>query len=771
MIMRTFNKLIATVVACLVIVSFSYSQTYTEINAGLTGVSESSAAWGDYDNDGDLDLILCGANDPNVTNNITKIYRNDGSGVFTDIVAGLPGIHQGSVCWGDYDNDNDLDVLLTGRSGFTPTSKIFRNEGSDVFTDINAGLTGLWQSSATWGDYDNDGDLDALIHGASADYPNLNSVSKVYRNNGDGSFSEISIGLTGIAGSAAWGDYDNDGDLDVVLTGNLATGFTSEIYRNDGNGTFTDINAGMTEVWQSFSTWCDYDSDGDLDAFITGLSNGPTVSKLYRNNGNNSFTFVDAGLPGNYLGSQAWGDCDNDGDQDLIMAGSDGGNPYVKIFRNNGDNTFTDIAAGLTSVGYSSAALGDYDGDGDLDVLISGYTVDSLYVSKIYRNDVTTANTIPTTPDGLNAQQNSGSITLTWNKASDNETPQNGLTYNVYFGTQPGYTDRCTPMADLSTGLRRIPAMGNGQTGVNYVIKNLSPGTYYWAVQAIDNTFAGSPFATGQCFFPTSVPELCIVTVDTTTWKNRIIWNKLPSANTDSFSIYKETSLNEYSKIGSVAYDDPNYFIDNNSVPESHSDKYKVTSVDTCGNETGLSQYHKTMNLVISVFGSTMGLMWTPYEDESGSFVPGKYYIYKGTSPSNLQLLDSVSGSITSYNDINVLSTYYYMVGVRKAGGCDVTKDYISESFSNKKLNFGSSVDEFTLNNLSVYPNPVSNLLNIAIDEKADMEIINIRGQILVIKTLTEKQNIIDISQLTEGIYTLRIKTCKGVVVKKIIKQ
>ncbi len=769
--MGTFNKLIATVVTCLVIVSFSYSQTFIDISAGLTGVSESSAAWGDYDNDGDLDLILCGANGSYVTDNITKIYRNDGAGVFTDINTGLPGIHQGSVCWGDYDNDNDLDVLLTGRSGFAPTSKIFRNEGSDVFTDINAGLTGLWQSSASWGDYDNDGDLDALIHGASADYPNLNLVSKVFRNNGNGSFTDMNVGLMGIAGSVAWGDCDNDGDLDALLAGSLASGSTSKIFRSDGNGVFTDINAGLTEVWQSYVTWNDYDSDGDLDAMISGLSNSGTVSKIYRNSGNNVFNFVDAGLTGNYTGSQAWGDCDNDGDQDLIMVGDDGGNPYAKIFRNNGDNTFTDIVAGLTGVRYSSTALGDYDNDNDLDILLTGYTIDSLYVSKIYRNNATTPNTIPTMPDGLNAQQNNGSITLTWNKATDNETSQNGLTYNVYFGTQPGYFDRCPPMADLSTGLRRIPAMGNGQTSINYVIKNLSPGTYYWSVQTIDNAFAGSPFATGQCFFPTTVPELCIVTVDTTTWKNKIIWNKLPSADTDSFCIYKETSLNEYSRIGSVAYDNPNYFIDVNSVPESHSDKYKVTSVDSCGNETGLSQYHKTMNLVISVFGSTMGLIWTPYEDESGSFAPGKYYIYKGTSPSDLQLLDSVSGSVTSYNDINVFNTYYYMVGVKKAGGCDVTKDFISESFSNKKLNFGSSVNEYLLSDLSIYPNPVCDRLNINIDEKADMEIMNIRGQILVTKTLTEKLNNIDISGLTAGIYTLRIKTAKGVVVKKLIKQ
>ena len=124
---------------------------FTDINAGLPGVSYSSAAWGDYDNDGDLDILLTGASTNAVP--IARIYRNNGSSTFTDIDAGLPGVSRGSAAWGDYDNDGDLDILLI-ESGF---SLIYRNNGNDMFTRIDAGLSAVSGSSAAWGDYDNDG--------------------------------------------------------------------------------------------------------------------------------------------------------------------------------------------------------------------------------------------------------------------------------------------------------------------------------------------------------------------------------------------------------------------------------------------------------------------------------------------------------------------------------------------------------------------------------------------------------------------------------------
>ncbi|MGM0947255.1 MAG: FG-GAP-like repeat-containing protein, partial [Bacteroidota bacterium] len=143
-------------------------------------------------------------------------YRNDGGGVFVDINASIEGVRNGSVAWGDYDGDGDLDILLTGEnSSSNRVSRVYRNDGG-TFVDINAGLEAVAFSSVAWGDYDGDGDLDILLTGDNA---SGQRVSSVYRNDG-GTFVNINAGLEGVGGSSvAWGDYDGDGDLDILLTG------------------------------------------------------------------------------------------------------------------------------------------------------------------------------------------------------------------------------------------------------------------------------------------------------------------------------------------------------------------------------------------------------------------------------------------------------------------------------------------------------------------------------------------------------------------------
>jgi hypothetical protein len=197
---------------------------FANINAGLPGVSSSSVAWGDYDNDGRLDILLAGQTfiPPTDFVPITQVWRNTGSG-FSNINAGLPGIFRGAVAWGDYDNDGRLDILLAGRtdpvSGFVALSQIWRNTGQG-FTNINAGLPGIVDQPAAWGDYDNDGRLDVLLG------------RQVWRNTGSG-FENINAGLPLATDSAVWGDYDNDGRLDILLTGRNAN------------------NALLTQVWQN----------------------------------------------------------------------------------------------------------------------------------------------------------------------------------------------------------------------------------------------------------------------------------------------------------------------------------------------------------------------------------------------------------------------------------------------------------------------------------------------------------------------------------------
>ncbi len=472
---------------------------FVDISAGLAGVNNSSVTWADFiNNDGKLDVLLIGQDD---TREVTKLYKNEGS-LFTDISgeAALIGVKDGSAAWGDYDNDEDVDLLLTGdatSSGFPRITRIYRYESLGRFTLINAGLPGVRNGAGIWGDYDNDGDLDILLTGSLA--PGVN-ITKIYKND-NGSFSEA-VNLPGVAGgsTAAWGDYDNDGDLDILLTGQESTGNPVAIVYRNTNGSFENIGAPLTGVSASAVAWGDYDSDGDLDILLAGrTSNGSRITKIYQNN-NNSFTDINAALPGIESGSVAWGDYDNDGDLDILLSGDSNAGPIAKVYRNNNGN-FSEADAVLTGVKSSSAAWGDYDNDGDLDILLAGLTQSNSRLSIVYRSGTGTANTLPNAPVLLAPMFSGGATTVRWNKSTDTQTGQNALTYNVRLGTTPGKVDIVSPMSNLANGFRRVPKIGNAGHPNSFMIKNLSPGTtYYWSVQAVDNAFAGSAFATEQSF-------------------------------------------------------------------------------------------------------------------------------------------------------------------------------------------------------------------------------------------------------------------------------
>ncbi len=453
---------------------------FTEIPVSLAGVRYSSVAWGDYDNDGDLDILLTGSNS-------SKVYRNVG-GNFVDINTLLPGLLYSSVAWGDYDSDGDLDILLTGEVTLgNYVSKIYRNDNGS-FIDISAPLARVYLGSVAWGDYDNDGDLDILLTGNTGSV----RISKVYRNDG-GAFIDVNASLIGVSNSSvAWGDYDSDRDLDVLLTGYTGSVPISKVYQNNA-GSFIDTNASLTGVFWSSVAWGDYDNDGDLDVLLTGATGSDAISKVYQNNAG-SFIDINASLTGVQFSSVAWGDYDNDGDLDISLTGAG----ISKIYRNDVGG-FIDINASLTGVQSSSVAWGDYDNDGDLDILLTGDT-GSGPISKVYRNNIGTANTVPAAPSGLTSSVNGNAVILGWNKSTDAQTPQNGLTYNLRIGTTPSGSEISPPMANASTGYRRVPKIGNTNHNNGWMIKNLQPRTYYWSVQAVDHAFAGSAFASERSF-------------------------------------------------------------------------------------------------------------------------------------------------------------------------------------------------------------------------------------------------------------------------------
>ncbi len=466
---------------------------FVAINAGLQAVASSSVKWGDYDNDGDLDFIMVGRNS---SGNHTKIYRNDGSDVFIDIqVTNIQNVANGPVTWGDYDNDGDLDILMTGYDGgSTNFAFVYRNEGSDIFTDQSLALTPMGSGSIDWVDYDNDGDLDIFTAG----WNGTTNYAIIYRND-DNTFTNIGAELQGVrSGVCPWGDYDNDGDLDLLITGRDGSSEHTILYRND-NSTFTEIDAGL-EVISGAAAWGDYDNDGDLDLVQSG--DGQTYSRetrLYQNN-SGTFSEVTSGLPGFINGSLAWGDYDNDGDQDLLMTGNDDGvNFSADVFENN-NGTFTGINAGISGTRNGGIGWADYDNDGDLDLIVTGQKTDLTACAQIYRNEVATANTTPQAPANLQARvSDTGAVIFTWDQA-DSETPQAGLTYNIRIGTTPGGSEIKSAHADPSNGFRKIVDLGNAQKLTQWTIQGLTTGVYYWSVQAIDQGFAGSLFAAEQSF-------------------------------------------------------------------------------------------------------------------------------------------------------------------------------------------------------------------------------------------------------------------------------
>ncbi|MFH0879401.1 MAG: LamG-like jellyroll fold domain-containing protein, partial [Lentisphaerota bacterium] len=326
--------------------------------------------------------------------------------------------------------------------------------------------------------------------------------------NNAGSFTNANAGLPGAGfGSAVWGDYDNDGDLDILLAGSSTTeGRISRIYRND-DGAFMDIDAGLIGVSYCRAAWGDYDNDGDLDILLAGDSAMGRISRIYRND-DGVFTDIDAGLQGISSGGAAWGDYDNDGDLDVLLSGN-----YKTYLYRNDAGVFTDVGGGLTGGSSCSVAWGDYDNDGDLDYLLAG-GVSSDPISRIFRNDGAVTNTPPLAPSGLAVTNGAASpsgvdMEFRWSGAGDVETPSAGLTYNIRLGTNALGETVKSAMANLTNGWRRVAAMGNANQATTQRVTSLSRGrTYYWSVQAVDGAFAGGVWSGEGSFTAPELPSV-----------------------------------------------------------------------------------------------------------------------------------------------------------------------------------------------------------------------------------------------------------------------
>jgi hypothetical protein len=478
------------------------AQTFTPLSSVFDGLSVGTVDWGDYDGDGDLDLLLFGAA---TGEDIARLYRND-NGSFVPVADTFQAATDNSAAWGDFDSDGDLDFIMSYQLASEGEGTIlYRNDGNDQFTALDISVPGLSQGYVDWGDFDNDGDQDFVIMG-SGSFP-LGDVTRVYRNDGGGVFTDIDAGLMDLRrGTVEWGDFDNDGDLDILQEGTAGFALTRTLlYRNDGGGTFTLVPTGLKGVYDGQAHWGDYDRDGDLDILIDGSdSTTDRFTIVYRNDGSGTFTDIGATLPVAGEGSSiGWGDCDNDGDLDVAITSA--GTGFNDVYQYLSDSTYVQLNVPIQGICCGSLAWGDYDSDNDLDLV----SAQLLSGTILYRNDIATKNTPPFPPNGLQSAVVGSTATLSWQEGSDPETGSAGLSYNLRVGTTPGGVDIVSPMSNPSTGYHFLADMGNVFENKSWKVVGLSEGTYFWSVQSIDNNFTGSIFAGEQIFVVGSPEYVC----------------------------------------------------------------------------------------------------------------------------------------------------------------------------------------------------------------------------------------------------------------------
>jgi hypothetical protein len=413
--MKTKNSISA--VGLFMLVTFSVFSQPAVINPPFTKITTGSiveqrgtglgCAWGDYDNDGFIDLVITQSfdNNRNAAQRIL-LFQNNRDGTFkgvTNTVVTSEARDWRGCAWADYDNDGHLDLFVTSTDyrGPAAQNELFRNNGDGTFTKMSSTSVGSivdgdsLSEGAVWADYDGDGFLDLFLS-------TTGGSDRLYHNRGDGGYNAVSNAVAGSGKGnsyfAAWGDYNNDGRPDLFVA--VETGLPSNLlYTNQGGGLFQRISNNVvvaTDGAHSFGcAWGDYDNDGSLDLFVAnGGYVGAQTNFLYHNNGDLTFTRVMSAVAGSIASDSGpfvgcdWGDYDNDGFLDLFVTSAQGKN---YLYHNRGDGSFVRVLNGSPvddSGVYASGTWGDYDNDGFLDLFVSrgglNYTPD---FNLLYHNE------------------------------------------------------------------------------------------------------------------------------------------------------------------------------------------------------------------------------------------------------------------------------------------------------------------------------------------------------------------------------------------------
>ena len=493
----------------------------------LPGVYYSSSGWADYNNDNIPDLALTGVTFSGTS--ITNLFENSEGLLSQDLSQNIEAVFGGHLSWVDYTNDGHLDLTMTGFQisnffgGFKTSFYKWENGtyiadyNSEIDIDLNYdGIGDNWVNGGVnghhWGDYDNDGDLDYVQGGFDNYY--RRHLDIFYNDSGILRLDTNQVNLIPINPAIVqWVDLDKDGYLDLVTIGADETETViMRVYLNNSNNVLT---LGIT--WQSeifgvtagAIAFADYNSDGYDDFALSGLNtNGELITYVAENNIN---TFIVSHiLQGAYYGKPSWGDYDNDGDLDLLITGQSntqgdlGSAPVTHIYKQIDSQFELDQTLSIDSVGISFSQWGDYDVDGDLDLFLSGFKENQDVIAQVYDNleGIENPNKAPNPPYLLDDSNiNKKAVTLTWSPPVDPASPNSSFTpqSGLRYQLKVGSEDQNNDHA-ISTGAYGISEIGTF-TNNQKLLKNLKEGNYSWQVRAIDYGLTASEWSSKDYFY------------------------------------------------------------------------------------------------------------------------------------------------------------------------------------------------------------------------------------------------------------------------------